>query len=55
MEVPKNCRECQHDCTCRAWHYGSSRCKYTNEITRATIAQANNMKGDIDHEVFRKD
>jgi len=45
MEVPKNCRECEHDASCTAPHYGGSRCQYKDAINRATIEQMNKKEG----------
>ena len=47
MGVPANCWECQHRESCRAPHYGGSKCEYAKEITVALIAaiQNQNPKG----------
>ena len=31
MNIPKDCRECKIK-DCKAWHYGSDKCKYKEEI-----------------------
>lgn len=37
MNIPKNCRECEHDTDCRAAHYGAAVCEYEEEINGKTI------------------
>lgn len=29
--VPANCRECEYDITCKAFHYKGDKCKYKKE------------------------
>lgn len=47
MEIPKNCRECEHTNSCTT-PYGWSRCKYKDEI-RETINKTIDKKEEKHH------
>lgn len=47
MNIPNNCRECEHGMTCSCAHYGSLHCKYEKEINERRI-RGEEVKDDSD-------
>lgn len=48
MEIPKNCRECEHTNSCTT-PYGWSGCKYKDTITREKINKTIGKKEEKHH------
>ena len=38
MNIPKNCRECEHNHTCNNAYYGGGLCKYKDAIEEKKLS-----------------
>lgn len=43
MNIPENCRECEHNATCDKAYYGGGLCKYQDAIECAAVDRQRKM------------